>query len=367
MEITNRLPFSRYLGFTLALAAAGCLAAGAANAANSVATTKVPLPRPRPAILGAGKPTTPVAGNAAIAPKHLPEAAGLSAFAQANVGLHGSLFATRAKFRPLARPVAGPFSVAPTTATSAADVALVRQVIDAARKGRETDADTAANAITDPVARKLAEWVILRSDNTNPKFQRYATFLKANPSWPHSPLFRRRAEVALWNDKLDDSVVNAFFGKTQPHTAKGRFVLARALLARGDHDGAQALVRQAWREDTCSAAVERAVMEMFGDVLTRADHKARMDRRFYDDDPDAGMRMAQLLGGADLLIGRARKAVVEDLEVLPVALPELLYSADMARSLTFNASPIVLAAAIYLVMLWPVVRLVSRLERRMAS
>src|SRR5215213_1585571 len=47
-----------------------------------------------------------------------------------------------------------------------------------------------------------------------------------------------------------------------------------------------------------------------------------------------------------------------------VALPELLYSADMARSLTFNASPIVLAAAIYLVMLWPVVRLVSRLERR---
>jgi len=50
-----------------------------------------------------------------------------------------------------------------------------------------------------------------------------------------------------------------------------------------------------------------------------------------------------------------------------VALPELLYSADMARSVTFNSSPIVLAAAIYLAMLWPVVRLVSRLERRMAA
>ncbi|HMK80041.1 MAG TPA: amino acid ABC transporter permease [Xanthobacteraceae bacterium] len=50
-----------------------------------------------------------------------------------------------------------------------------------------------------------------------------------------------------------------------------------------------------------------------------------------------------------------------------VALPEMLYSADMARSVTFNASPIVLAAALYLVMLWPVVRLVSRMERRMAS
>ena len=50
-----------------------------------------------------------------------------------------------------------------------------------------------------------------------------------------------------------------------------------------------------------------------------------------------------------------------------VALPELLYSADMARSVTYNNSPIVLAAAIYLVMLWPIVRLVSRLERRIAT
>jgi polar amino acid transport system permease protein len=50
-----------------------------------------------------------------------------------------------------------------------------------------------------------------------------------------------------------------------------------------------------------------------------------------------------------------------------VALPEMLYSADMARSLTYNASPIVLAAAIYLAALWPIVRLISRLERRIAA
>ena len=47
-----------------------------------------------------------------------------------------------------------------------------------------------------------------------------------------------------------------------------------------------------------------------------------------------------------------------------VALQELLYSADMARSLTYNSSPIVLAAAFYLLMLWPVVRLLSSLEHR---
>ena len=48
-----------------------------------------------------------------------------------------------------------------------------------------------------------------------------------------------------------------------------------------------------------------------------------------------------------------------------VSLAELLYQADMARSVTFNASPIVAAALIYLVILWPFVRLVSRMERRL--
>jgi polar amino acid transport system permease protein len=49
-----------------------------------------------------------------------------------------------------------------------------------------------------------------------------------------------------------------------------------------------------------------------------------------------------------------------------VALPELLYSADMARSLTYNASPLVMAGALYLALLWPMVRLISRFEHRLA-
>ena len=49
-----------------------------------------------------------------------------------------------------------------------------------------------------------------------------------------------------------------------------------------------------------------------------------------------------------------------------VAFQELLYTADMARSVTYNASPIVMAAAFYLILLWPLVRLLSRFERHLA-
>ena len=50
-----------------------------------------------------------------------------------------------------------------------------------------------------------------------------------------------------------------------------------------------------------------------------------------------------------------------------VSFQEILYAADMARSVTYNASPITMAAILYLVLLWPLVRLVSRLERRVAT
>lgn len=50
-----------------------------------------------------------------------------------------------------------------------------------------------------------------------------------------------------------------------------------------------------------------------------------------------------------------------------VSFSELLYSADMARSVTYNASPIMMAALIYLALMLPLVRLVSRMEHRVGT
>jgi len=47
-----------------------------------------------------------------------------------------------------------------------------------------------------------------------------------------------------------------------------------------------------------------------------------------------------------------------------VALPELLRVARDAQSLVYNPSPIVLAALMYLALLWPLVRWLSRLEHK---
>ncbi len=311
------------LGWCLALSAAGALGAGLAMAEpNKVPLVPLPAaapaghltaPKALPTDHFAKPPARPVLVRNVPLPRKRPHQGDLTAFAQANVALRGSLFATRAVFKPMARPVSGPFAIASTTATSPADVEQLKQVLEAARKGRDADADAAEKAIVDPVARKLAEWMILRSDNTNPTFQRYAAFVTANPAWPHVPLFRRRAENALWNDHADDATVLAFFAHKQPTTAKGRYVLAHALLAKGDRAGAAALVRHAWRQQDASVDVENRVLEMFGDLLTRADHKVRMEQRLYRDDIEAGMRAAKRLGGSEIVLAKARAAVIKNL------------------------------------------------------
>ena len=47
-----------------------------------------------------------------------------------------------------------------------------------------------------------------------------------------------------------------------------------------------------------------------------------------------------------------------------VGMPELLFQARQAQSITYNATPIVGAALAYFLLLWPLVRLLSRLEGR---
>jgi polar amino acid transport system permease protein len=64
------------------------------------------------------------------------------------------------------------------------------------------------------------------------------------------------------------------------------------------------------------------------------------------------------------LIGNTLEVVKLTSIASVVALPELLFQARQAQSVTFNATPILVAALGYFLLLWPFVRLLSRLENR---
>jgi soluble lytic murein transglycosylase len=105
----------------------------------------------------------------------------------------------------LAKPPAVPPAQAPTPQTSDPDVALVKSAIDSLRSGDADKATRIEAPISDPVARKLVEWIILRSDGNGAGSARYTAFIAANPSWPSLAMFRRRAEALLWAENLKPS------------------------------------------------------------------------------------------------------------------------------------------------------------------
>jgi soluble lytic murein transglycosylase len=202
-------------------------------------------------------------------------------------------------------------AVTASDATATVDVAAIDEAVSAARKGNTARAEELKKTVSDPVGRKLVEWMILRSDDTESiDFDRYADFITENPSWPAIGLLRRRAEATLWSDRRDPGFVRAFFAKNPPITAKGAFALARALLLQGDRAGAQALVRETWRNDNFSGELETRALDVFHDLITTADHRARMHMRLYAEDEDGGTRSANRAGGNAPAITQARIAVI---------------------------------------------------------
>jgi soluble lytic murein transglycosylase len=300
-----------------ALATSLALAVGlSAISGNAWAKPKVPLPKPRPIARNVVPKTIPVgptpvrptqhaaaaapAATAPISPLPIPAPASAPALAPAT-RQHAAL--------PAARKPVATAAVAATSSTSQADKDALENVIELVRKRKAADATQAQAAITDPVARKLAEWLILRSDDNGASVERYRAFVSANPSWPSQTFLRRRIEAALWDDRRDDAAVWSWFENESPISAKGKFALARVLIARGDRANAERLVRDAWRRDGMTEDTETAALDLYGALLNAGDHKARMDFLLYGTEQEAGgLRAAKRLGAGHVALAKARTA-----------------------------------------------------------
>ncbi len=312
---------------TTALATSLALAVGLYAMA---ASAQVPLPKPRPIarnVVPKSKPeitpaTTTAARNSAPAETALPATPARAPALTPATRQHAAL-------PPPARRPTVAAAVAATSSTSQSDKDALENVVELIRKRKPADATQVEATISDPVARKLAEWLILRSDDNGASMERYRAFLSANPSWPSQTFLRRRIEAALWDDRRDDAAVWSWFENESPISAKGRFSLAKVMIARGDRANAERLVREAWRSDPMSEDTETAALDLFGALLTGGDHKTRMDTLLYGTEQEAaGMRAAKRLGSGYVALAKARIAAnkkASNLRALLDAVPRELY------------------------------------------
>ena len=184
------------------------------------------------------------------------------------------------------------------------NLAAAKQAIELVRRHKSNDATTLAASTGDPVVAKLVEWALLRQFASEAGFDRYVSFIRANPGWPRIPLLRRLAEVRLWQERRDSATVRRFVGEA-PTSPIGRLALARIEMGEGNRSHAESEVRAVWQSAQLSAELETAVLTAFPDVLTRADHLARMDRRIGAKDFSAATRAAKRVGPDQVAIVKA--------------------------------------------------------------
>ncbi len=329
-------------GHRLASAMAGALAALAllvvaaapeALAAGKSAAVNVPLPRLKP----------PQATDAVPVPEPAPDPAGAAAgndpIAALIAGAPDEDRAAEDSDAPQAGdsavvdvPVPEPAPAAPA-ALNSAGLKLALKFIDS---GDPAAATVAAHALPDPVDIKIVDWLVATSGSDAVPSSRIQAVRKELAGWPGQALLRIRYEQAVAREKPAPADVIRALGGSKPITDGATIQLAEAYVATGRQKDAATLIRSFWRSEDFSKSDESTVLSEFGDMLTAADHKARMDRLLYSGQSDDALRVAALLGKDQLALAKAvtstskhRKSAYKELTDLPRSVrndPLALYS-----------------------------------------
>ena len=168
------------------------------------------------------------------------------------------------------------------------DVKHLNEAVSAVRKNDAGRFNAAKGEISDPVGRKLADWIRLRAGMG--EAAEYKSFLDDNPLWPDRAMMNRRLEEVLFTQGGNSKTIKSYFSNAKPQTGIGYAALASAYLAEGNTEEARKLAATAWREMTIPATLEKGFLTRFGKLLTPADHKWRFDRMVTDDVRYAGNR-----------------------------------------------------------------------------
>jgi soluble lytic murein transglycosylase len=131
--------------------------------------------------------------------------------------------------------------------------------------------------------------------------------------WPGQSILKENLEEALYRENPSSNLIITEFGSARPTTADGAIILARAAIATGDKGRATNVIRSFWINEWMDKATEDRIHQEFGVLLTKDDHRRRMEFLLYKERYDDAARFAELaeaqsLYKAFVAVGKKTKA-----------------------------------------------------------
>ena len=230
--------------------------------------------------------------------------------------------------QPYAAPTAGPLN--------AADAAALRQIIEAARAGDVSGAMLRRGSLSDPLARRIAQWAIIDTNSTSLTFFDLDAARKELASWPRQTRRQNAAEKVIEAANLSPNQVVTWFEHRDPATPEGAMALAAAYQGLGQTADAQKLIKRTWREQVFEADVQSRMLSRFGAYLTPEDHAKRLDTLLYGTQGPAAKAMLDLVDADTRALAEARIALRADRPDAPQVVDRLPAAVLNAPGLAFE-------------------------------
>lgn len=139
--------------------------------------------------------------------------------------------------------------------------------------------------------------------------------------WPGQKRMRANTERALVKQSKP-AALRVAFSQSAPETDAGQLALARAHKQAGNKRAARQAIAPLWRGSTLSSKEERTILREFGSILTKADHRARVEyllgkRRLKGAQRIAGKAGATRLVAARIAVERKSRDAAKRLAAVP--------------------------------------------------
>jgi len=161
------------------------------------------------------------------------------------------------------------------------DVEKLKTFVKLTYRQKFSESRPLMESMSDPVAKKYARWYYYRKKAPDTTAQEIQAFLDENPRWPSRDALEESAEDALFWREQDPQRVIDFFGGRRPVSGVGLAALGKALIETGNKEGGAKFVRDAWRNDPLTHAIEKKLRKLR--VLDKDDHRRRADYLLMQD------------------------------------------------------------------------------------
>jgi soluble lytic murein transglycosylase len=228
-----------------------------------------------------------------------------------------------------AASLALPLAATPAYAVSGAAVSAIKTAL----AGDFMGAGSLASNSGDQAAIKLVELLYLRDHGREAGFQRIRDFQTAAPKWPLADTLSKRAEQALFAHTENPAIVIDYFSGHKPISAEGHAALARAFFSAGQTDAARTSLRRAWADVEMDGSTEQLILGEFKSQISASDHKWRLDRLLFAQQPGAAMRQAKRMNGTAITIVQAAQNILRGNDRAYTGLPASLRGENALRYL----------------------------------